>query len=371
MDGQRHRPREDRDTQSEGVGTARLHGRAGGGEPPLDQHGGEKVLDRRRRGSRRGPGRDRRQGRADRRRQQQAGERVPVQAGQRRHVVHRYRAPEGTGHGRGLGQGAEGGYDGRGDQERRGRPREPPLHRPRHAAQRAGPQGGRAVPESTRRHRRGRGRRRQRRFRAARGATDLHPQRQQDPGPSRGHQTAVRDLLQQALPGEVGGGPRRSRCRPAGHLLFRQMVERRHRGVQGHPDLAAQPAGGRHVPADRRKCPADPCDQGEEWEDRPRRRIRLGLTAPTRNSVKRVPTLRRTNRAPPGTPSPRPTPHDTAVRGIGSNGQTRAANEVAGQSAEILDQWASEVRPAMRHADGPALWPAGYPLDDENPRSGP
>jgi integrase/recombinase XerC len=27
-------------------------------------------------------------------------------------------------------------------------------------------------------------------------------------------------------------------------------------------------------------------------------------------------------------------------------------------SAEILDQWMSEVRPAMRHADGPALWPS-------------
>jgi site-specific recombinase XerD len=27
-------------------------------------------------------------------------------------------------------------------------------------------------------------------------------------------------------------------------------------------------------------------------------------------------------------------------------------------SAEIVDQWISEVRPAMRHADGPALWPS-------------
>ncbi|MGK3111528.1 site-specific integrase, partial [Streptomyces mordarskii] len=42
----------------------------------------------------------------------------------------------------------------------------------------------------------------------------------------------------------------------------------------------------------------------------------------------------------------------------GSPPKRRSVLTVWEWSAEILDQWTSEVRPAMRHADGPALWPS-------------
>ncbi|MER8161024.1 hypothetical protein [Streptomyces sp. NPDC094472] len=42
----------------------------------------------------------------------------------------------------------------------------------------------------------------------------------------------------------------------------------------------------------------------------------------------------------------------------GSPPKRRSVLTVWDWSAEILDQWVSEVRPAMRNADGPALWPS-------------
>lgn len=42
----------------------------------------------------------------------------------------------------------------------------------------------------------------------------------------------------------------------------------------------------------------------------------------------------------------------------GSPPKRRSVLSVWKWSAEILEQWVSEVRPAMRHADGPALWPS-------------
>ncbi|MCX5112272.1 site-specific integrase [Streptomyces sp. NBC_00378] len=42
----------------------------------------------------------------------------------------------------------------------------------------------------------------------------------------------------------------------------------------------------------------------------------------------------------------------------GSPPKRRSVLTVWDWSAEILDQWINEVRPAMRHTDGPALWPS-------------